>query len=120
MLPNRPVAAKGIPLVVGGHGDAAERAAGKLGDAFFPKIFPNSELWARLPVLITTMRVAAVEAARDPDTIEITSGEARSADGVQRVRDLGVSLMVIRARSRDLQELRDELMRFGDEVIAKT
>jgi probable F420-dependent oxidoreductase len=120
MLPNRPVSAKGIPIVVGGHGDAAARRAGKLGDGFFPAIFPNSELWARLPGLITTMRAAAVEAGHDPDKIEITSGGTRSADGVQRFRDLGVSRLVIRARSRNPQELRDELMRFGDEVIATT
>jgi alkanesulfonate monooxygenase SsuD/methylene tetrahydromethanopterin reductase-like flavin-dependent oxidoreductase (luciferase family) len=120
MLPKRPIAAKGIPTVVGGHGDAAARRAGKLGDGFFPAIFPNSELWARLRELIATMRAAAVEAGRDADTIEITSGGTRSADGVQRFRDLGVSRMVIRARSRDPKELPDELMRFGDEVITKT
>lgn len=116
----KPVRARGIPIVIGGHGEIAARRAGRLGDGFFPAIFPNSELWARLPGLIHTMRQAALEAGRDPDAIEITSGGTRRVENVSRFEALGVTRLVIRVRSRDPKELRDELLRFGDEVIAKT
>ncbi|TAK99490.1 MAG: LLM class F420-dependent oxidoreductase [Rhodospirillaceae bacterium] len=116
----KPVHKRGIPIVIGGHGEIAARRAGRLGDGFFPAIFPNTELWARLPGLIQTMRQAAMEAGRNPDDIEITSGGTRRVENVGRFEELGVTRMVIRVHSRDPKELRDELLRFGDEVIAKT
>lgn len=120
MMPRRPVNPAGIAIHVGGNTDFAARRAGRLGDGFFPAIFPNSELWNQLPGLIETMRRAAIEAGRNPDDIAITSGGTRKADEVSRYEDHGVSRLVIRARARDKAALRDELMRFGDEVIAKT
>ena len=119
MVP-KPCTPAGVPIVIGGHGEVAAKRAGRMGDGFFPAIFPNSELWNRLPGLIQTMRNSAVEAGRNPDEIEITSGGTRRADDVSRYEDLGVSRLVIRARGRTVEDLRDELLRFGDEVIAKT
>jgi probable F420-dependent oxidoreductase len=119
MVP-KPTHKRGIPIVIGGHGEAAARRAGRLGDGFFPAIFPNSELWSRLPGLIQTMRHAAVEAGRDPDAIEVTSGGTRRPEIVKRFEDLGVQRLVIRVRGRGGAEIREEILRFGDEVIART
>ena len=119
MVP-KPVRPEGIPIIIGGHGEIAARRAGRLGDGFFPAIFPNSALKERLPVLIETMRQAAREAGRDPDKISVTSGGVRRAEDLGWYRDLGVTDMVIRVRSRTPSEIREELLRFGDEVIAKT
>jgi hypothetical protein len=90
-----------------------------VGDGFFPAIYPPQETLVRLPTLLAVMREAANEAGRNPDAIEITSGGTRRADEVGPWRDLGVDRMVIRARSTDRETLREELMRFGDEVIAR-
>jgi alkanesulfonate monooxygenase SsuD/methylene tetrahydromethanopterin reductase-like flavin-dependent oxidoreductase (luciferase family) len=109
-----------ITIVVGGHGEAAARRAGRLGDGFFPAIFPNSALKEKLPALIKVMRDAAVTAGRDPNAIEVTSGGTRHADQLGWFRDVGVHRMVIRVRGRDPKEIRDEILRFGDEVIAKS
>lgn len=119
MMP-KPMHQRRVPIIIGGHGEIAARRAGRLGDGFFPAIFPNSEVWNRLPGLVKVMRETALVHGRDPDSIEITSGGTRRADEVGRWQELGITRMVIRARSREPGELRDELMRFGDEVIAKT
>ena len=59
-----------VPIVIGGHSEAAARRAGRLGDGFFPgKGSP-----ARVAELIGVMRQAAEEAGRDPEAIEVTAG----------------------------------------------
>jgi probable F420-dependent oxidoreductase len=115
----KPVQAGGVPIIIGGHREPAARRAGRIGDGFFPAIYPPQETLVRLPQLLELMRDSAREARRDPDDIEITSGGTRRADEIGPWRDLGVHRMLIRARSTDATGLREELMRFGDEVIAK-
>jgi probable F420-dependent oxidoreductase len=115
----KPVQVGGVPIIIGGHREPAARRAGRIGDGFFPAIYPPQETLIRLPQLLTVMRDSAREAQRDPDAIEITSGGARRAADIGPWRDLGVHRMLIRARSTDLPSLRKELMRFGDEVIAR-
>jgi probable F420-dependent oxidoreductase len=106
-----------IPVHIGGHHTVAARRAGRIGDGFFPAIYPNSAVPERLPVLINAMKKAAREAGRNEADIEITSGGARTAEAAKWYVDLGVHRLVIQARSRDERSLRDELKRFGDEVI---
>jgi probable F420-dependent oxidoreductase len=108
-----------IPVHIGGHHDAAARRAGRIGDGFFPAIYPNSAVRDRLPTLIDTMKKAAREAGRNEADIQITSGGARSAEAAKWYVDLGVDRLVIQARSRDQKTLRDELMRFGEDVIQR-
>lgn len=116
----KPVQSGGIPIIVGGHREAAAMRAGRFGDGFFPAIYPPQDTLVRLPKLIDVMRRTARDSGRDPDAIEITSGGTRRADEVGRWEDLGVDRMVIRARSGpEPAKLREELERFGDEVIAK-
>lgn len=115
-----PANGRSIPVHIGGHNPVAARRAGRIGDGFFPAIYPNSAVPEVLPTLITEMKSAARQAGRDPDAIEITSGGARTAEAAKWWIDLGVHRLVIQPRSRTAPELRDELFRFGDEVIAKT
>jgi probable F420-dependent oxidoreductase len=61
----RPVR-KSVPIIVGGHSEAAARRAGRLGDGFFP----YAKQQARL---IATARQAAQEVGRDPEKLEITT-----------------------------------------------
>lgn len=78
-----------VPVVIGGHTPFAARRAGRLGDGFFPA--KNRDLHELLPI----MRDSALAAGRDPDAIEITTGAARDADGMQRLADLGVHRIII-------------------------
>ena len=111
----KPAREGGVPIVVGGHSEAAARRAGRLGDGFFPA---RGDL-EKLPGLIEVMRKAAVDAGRDPEAIEITTGGAMDVDGVRRYEDLGVSRLVIPPLGFDVETLRTQVARFGDEVIAK-
>ncbi len=115
-----PVQPGGVPMIIGGHREPAARRAGRIGDGFFPAIYPAHETLERLPGLLEIMRASAHDAGRDPDAIEITSGGTRRAEEIGPWVDLGVDRMLIRARSTEPAALRDELMRFGDEVIARS
>jgi probable F420-dependent oxidoreductase len=114
----RPVAGS-VPVIIGGHSLAAARRAGRLGDGFFPAK-------GDLPALVDELRKAADEAGRDPDAIEITwtggkvigGGEA-ALDEIGRLAELGVSRLVIPPLAYDAAGLRENLARFGDDVIAR-
>ena len=80
-----------VPIVIGGHSDAAARRAGRLGDGFWPGK-------GDLDHLLDVMRREAEAHDRDPDAIEVTwagdltAGEdpvaaaaALAAKGVSRV-----------------------------------
>ncbi|MGQ0804090.1 MAG: LLM class F420-dependent oxidoreductase [Actinomycetota bacterium] len=111
----KPVQPGGIPIVVGGHSQAAARRAGRLGDGFFPGRFRPEEL----EPLLALMREAATGAGRDPGKIEITAGGAFDVDGVKRFADLGVDRMVIPPLGFDLETLKKAIGDFADSVIAK-
>jgi probable F420-dependent oxidoreductase len=110
----KPVQRGGIPVVVGGHTQAAARRAGRLGDGFFPGVFQADQL----PPLLETVRANARDAGRDPDKIEITAG-AFDYDSAARLADLGVSRAAVPPLAFDLEKLRTRLGQFSDEVIAK-
>jgi probable F420-dependent oxidoreductase len=111
----KPVQPGGIPIVVGGHSQAAARRAGRLGNGFFPGRFRDEELQP----LLETMRASATEAGRDPAAIEITAGGALDLDGVQRFADLGVGRVVIPPLGFDLETLKSALGNFAESVIQK-
>jgi probable F420-dependent oxidoreductase len=110
----------GVPIVIGGHSEAAARRAGRLGDGFFPSIGTQVDI---LP-LFDVVRRAAEAAGRDPKSIEIMAGcpdllpgstkdpraaiEARARQGVDRI---------ILPVWRYLPDLEDGLGRFGETVI---
>lgn len=110
----KPVQDGGVPIVVGGHSEAAARRAGRLGDGFFPA---QGDM-AMLPGLIETMRKAAADEGRDPDAIEVTAGGAMDVDAARRYEDLGVSRLVIPPLGFDVETLRVQLADFGERVIA--
>lgn len=116
----KPVAGT-VPVIVGGHSNAAARRAGRLGDGFFPGKGSNE----RLRELFGIMRDAAREAGRDPEAIELTTGGAAAfaPDPVAALReleeDLGVHRVVIPPLAFDPEEIGPALARFGNDVIAK-
>jgi probable F420-dependent oxidoreductase len=109
----KPVRDGTVPIVVGGHSEAAARRAGRLGDGFFPA---RGDL-DKLPALIDVMRKAAADAGRDPDAVEITTGGAMDVDTARRYEDLGVARLVIPPLGFDVETLRTQLADFGERVI---
>jgi probable F420-dependent oxidoreductase len=113
-LHSHPTPAQGssIPIVVGGHSEAAARRAGRLADGFFP-----GRAGEELVHLIKVMRQAAEEAGRDPDAIEITAGGAWDLEGAEKMAEAGVDRLVVPALGRDPEKRLGFLDKFGAEVI---
>src|SRR5262249_14814257 len=59
-----------VPIVIGGHTEAAARRAGRLGDGFFPATGAQVDI----APLIALMKRTAGEHGRDPESIEIITG----------------------------------------------
>lgn len=110
-----------VPIVVGGHSEAAARRAGRLGDGFFPGRGSHEDLAA----LIAVMRDSAVEHGRDPDAITITAGGngalgSKALDEVKALADLGVSRVVVPPLAYDPEGQRTAFAKYGEDVIARS
>lgn len=109
-----------IPLIIGGVSEPAVRRAARIGDGYFPAIFPTERQRVELPPLLERFRAAAREYGRDPSSIEVTTGGARTVEEAKLYADWGVHRLTITTRARDIPGMREELFRFADTVIAKT
>jgi len=79
---------KSVPIIVGGHSEAAARRAGRLGDGFFP--------YAREQVkLITIAREEAGKAGRDSDKLEITTSLPSETAELETLQSLGVRRVLV-------------------------
>ena len=87
-----------VPVVIGGHSEAAARRAGRLGDGYFPA----SADPASIPGLIEVMREAAAGAGRDPAALEVTVGGRPGPDAFERMAAMGVDRVVVPLRALDL------------------
>ncbi|QXC61142.1 TIGR03619 family F420-dependent LLM class oxidoreductase [Aquihabitans sp. G128] len=109
-----------VPIIVGGHSEAAARRAGRLGDGFFPgKGSPEA-----LAHLFEVMGQAAEDAGRDPASIEITAGAAAigGADplgAVQEMAALGVHRLIVPPLAWDPDAAVEAYGAFGETIIAK-
>jgi probable F420-dependent oxidoreductase len=120
-----PVPARPIPILIGGHGEAALRRAARAGDGWLHGGGDPAEL----PGLLT--RLAGMRAeegtAERPFEVHVISVDGYSVDGVQRLEEQGVTDVIVGFRwpyetGPDTEPLGDKLgklRRFGDEVIAK-
>lgn len=109
-----------IPIVIGGHSEAAARRAGRLGDGFVP-LTGSEETLRRL---VATMRQAALAAGRDPDTIELTvDGTALlgpdPADALRRLENLGVDRALIPPLTYDPAQIGPALAAFTSSFATK-
>ncbi|MBN9486641.1 MAG: LLM class F420-dependent oxidoreductase [Alphaproteobacteria bacterium] len=109
-----------VPIVIGGHSEAAAKRAGRLGDGFFPSIGSQVDT---LPLYDLARRTAEA-AGRDPKAIEMMAGcpdalpksgkdpkaavEARRKQGIDRI------ILAVHAFLPDLEA---GLGRFGETVI---
>jgi hypothetical protein len=79
---------KSVPIIIGGHSEAAARRAGRLGDGFFPASRDPS-------ALIALARRATEEAGRDPDQLEVTASIPIDLAQLDVFRRLGVSRVLL-------------------------
>jgi probable F420-dependent oxidoreductase len=115
----KPVA-KSVPIVVGGHSEAAARRAGRLGDGFFPSIGAQVDTMPLLDVV----RRSAEQAGRDPAKVELILGcpgalpnsgsDPRAAVEERIARGAGRLALPVTAFMPDLETT---LARFGEEII---
>lgn len=109
-----------VPIIVGGHSEAAARRAGRFGDGFFPSIGATVDT---MP-LFDVARRAAADAGRDPGEIEMLAGcpdllpsstvEPKAAIEERKRRGIGRIVVPVGPFMPNLEE---SLSRFGDTVI---
>lgn len=118
-----PAPAKPIPLLVGGHSDAALRRAARIGDGWMHAGGDPAELDAHLARLAELRREYGRES--EPFEIHVISLDGFTVDGAKRLEDKGITDCIVgfrnayEADTMPLQQKVDAIRGFGDNVIAK-
>jgi probable F420-dependent oxidoreductase len=120
-----PVPAEPIPVLIGGHSDAALRRAARLGDGWMHGGGDPADL-PRLLARLTDFRHESDRAA-SPFEVHVISADAYTVDGVRRLEEQGVTDVIIGFRwpytvgpdAEPLGQKIDSLRRFADDVITK-
>ena len=81
---------KSVPIIVGGHSEAAAKRAGRLGDGFFPARDAPADL-------IALARKEAEKAGRDPAKLEITASMPEDMERIPALAQLGVTRLLVPA-----------------------
>lgn len=119
-----PVPTKPIPILIGGHVDAALRRAARIGDGWMHAGGDPAELAKYLEKLQAYRR----EYGRDklPFEIHVISFDGYTPDGVRRLEDLGVTDAIIGFRNvyegndeMTLEQKINAIQSFADSVISK-
>jgi probable F420-dependent oxidoreductase len=122
-----PVPTEPVPVLIGGHSDAALRRAARLGDGWMH----GGGDPADLPRLLARLGEFRDQAARDRSArefeVHVISMDAYSTGGVRRLEELGVTDVIIGFRwpyatgpdTEPLGQKIDHLRKYADDVIAK-
>jgi probable F420-dependent oxidoreductase len=119
-----PVPTQKLPILIGGHADAALRRAARVGDGW---MHAGGGQAADLDKALARIGALRREYGResDPFEIHVISMDAFSLDGVRRLEDKGVTDVILGFRNpyggedQPLQQKIDALKGFADNVIAK-
>jgi probable F420-dependent oxidoreductase len=118
-----PAPSEPIPILIGGHADAALRRAARLGDGWMHAGGEPEALAAMLRRLGALRRDYGRE--REPFEVHVISLEAYSLDGIRRLEERGVTDAIVGFRnayekdSMPLQQKIDALRRYADAVVQK-
>lgn len=120
-----PVPERPIPLLIGGHSDAALRRAATKADGWMHAGGPTEQLQA----MIGKLQAWRAETGRghEPFEIHASSPDSRTVDGCRRLEDLGVTDLLVGIRNpyingpdpQPLSEKLAKLERFAESVISK-
>jgi alkanesulfonate monooxygenase SsuD/methylene tetrahydromethanopterin reductase-like flavin-dependent oxidoreductase (luciferase family) len=120
-----PVPQEPVPILLGGHGEAALRRAARVGDGWLH----GGGDPARLPRLLARLAELREEegTADRPFAVYVISMDAYSADGVRRLEDLGVTDVIVGFRwpyttgpdTEPLTVKLDNLRRYAGDIIAR-
>jgi probable F420-dependent oxidoreductase len=118
----KPVQAGGIPLMIGGHSEAAARRAGRYGDEFYPHWSTRGPDAAELAKLLPVIARTAEKFGRDSSDVRLTltsTSDAKTArETAEFCASLGAERVVVLPPKGDLDgALPDELARFKETVI---
>jgi hypothetical protein len=120
-----PAPTEPIPILVGGHSDAALRRAVRRGDGWMHAGGDADELDVLLGKLA---KLRSEEGKQDePFEIHVISMDAYSPDGIKRLEDKGVTDVIVGFRlpyvmgpdTEPLAKKVEHLERFAESVIAK-
>jgi len=119
-----PVPDQPIPILIGGHGDAALRRAAETGDGWLHGGGDPADLPGLLARLAGHRRQAGT--ADRPFEVHVISLDAYTVDGVHRLAEQGVTDVIVGFRwpyvagpdTEPLAEKITKLRRYADEVIA--
>ena len=122
-----PVPAEPIPVLIGGHSDAALRRAARLGDGWMHGGGDPADLPRLLARLTDFRRECGAAGGARPFEVHAISADAYTVDGVRRLEEHGVTDVIIGFRwpytvgpdAEPLEQKIDSLRRFADDVIAK-
>ena len=110
----KPFAAR-VPIHIGGYGERAARRAGRIGDGFFPGVRDPRAL----SELVSIVRRTAEDAGRDPDLIEVTARGSADPEHLRALARAGADRALLSARDFDPLQFEAELVRLGEEVLAR-
>jgi len=120
-----PVPSEPVPILIGGHGDAALRRAARAGDGWLHGGGDPGQL-AGLLTRLSEFRRQEGTAGR-PFEVHVISADAYSVAGLRRLEDQGVTDVIVGFRwpyhvGPDVEPLEEKiakLRRFADQVISK-
>jgi probable F420-dependent oxidoreductase len=120
-----PVPGEPVPILIGGHGDAALRRAARAGDGWLHGGGDPAELPGLLARLAELRRAEGT--AGRPFEVHVISMDAYTVEGVRRLEEQGVTDAIVGFRwpyttGPDVEPLAAKLAklrRFADDVIAK-
>lgn len=112
-----------IPILIGGHAEAALRRAARLGDGWMHAGGDAADLARYLERLRALRREHGRE--REPFEVHVIALEAYGVDGVRRLEEQGVTDVIVGFRNAyepdttPLQQKIDALRAYADRVIAR-
>lgn len=106
------------PIIFGGEGDPALRRVGEVGNGWFGMNVSVADAKPK----IDKIKDFAKAAGRDPDAFEFSispgAGIVPTKDDLKGLQDAGVHQVIVWPPSADLQAVKDDIDKLGDEVVA--
>jgi probable F420-dependent oxidoreductase len=120
-----PVPTEPLPILIGGHSDAALRRAARLGDGWMHAGGDPAELEKMIQRIHALRKEYGRE--RSPFAVQVISLDAYTVDGVRRLESMGVTDAIVGFRNayqmeQDTETLEQKLTAirwYADEIIAK-